>query len=416
MKYHVLAMLCLAAMIAYIQRLAFSVCEQQIRVDLVLDKPRIGEIMAAWQLGYALLQLPSGWLADRIGSRLSLTIFITTWSGLMGIATLCTDYWSLLLVWGSMGMAQAGVFPCATKLIGEWFGATRRASASGFLASSMALGIALAPLLTTQLQGVGWNWTSIFLLYVVPGWLWAAVFIATTRTRVVPVETADSKSEGRNQESESLVRLSWGDYLSNVSLWYLCGQQFFRAAAMMFFQNWFPTFLRETRGVDVVASGKLAFVVGLGALLGGMCGGLFSDWLLVKTGNRRLSRQGIAIFGMLTCGCLIGISYFVTDIHVAIGCISLGAFLATFGGISGYTMAIEFGGRHVATTFSLMNMCGNIGAAIFPLLVGYIAVTQFGWDGVLFLSVIILFIDAFCWAMLNPKSTISGERLTHAKT
>jgi sugar phosphate permease len=182
---------------------------------------------------------------------------------------------------------------------------------------------------------------------------------------------------------------------------------------MMFFQSWFPTFLRETRGVDLVGSGKLAFVVGLGAMLGGMSGGVFSDWLLVRTGNRRLARQGIAVFGMLSCAGLIAGSYFISNTTIAIRCISLGAFLATFGGISGYTLAIEFGGRSVATTFSIMNMCGNIGAALFPLAVGYISDSRLGWDGVLFLCVIILVIDAYCWAMLNPTKTITGESLTH---
>ena len=185
---------------------------------------------------------------------------------------------------------------------------------------------------------------------------------------------------------------------------------------MMFFQSWFPTFLRETRHVDLAGSGKLAFVVGVGALLGGMSGGIFSDWLLGRTGNRRLARQGIAVTGMLACAGLIGASYFISNTNLAIGCVSLGAFLATFGGVSGYTMAIEFGGRQVATTFSLMNMCGNIGAALFPLFAGYISDSTWGWSGVLFLSVIILVIDAICWALLNPKQTISGESLKYEKS
>jgi MFS family permease len=210
--------------------------------------------------------------------------------------------------------------------------------------------------------------------------------------------------------------IRWLDYLTSVPMWLLCAQQFFRAAAMMFFQSWFPTFLRETRGVDLAASGKLAFVVGIGALLGGMSGGLFSDRLLKRTGNRRLARQGIALTGMLACGCLIGISYFISNINIAIACVSLGAFLATFGGVSGYTMAIEFGGKHVATTFSIMNMCGNIGAALFPLLAGYISEGPSGWTGVLFLSVIILVVDAVCWALLNPTHTISGESLKYEKS
>ena len=410
MKYYVLFMLCLAAIIAYVQRQAFSLCEQQIRFDLDLDKPQIGQIMAAWQLGYALMQLPSGWLADRLGSRSSLTLFVLAWSSLLGAASWCTTYTSLIVVWGLMGMAQAGVFPCCTKLIGERFGATFRATASGFLASSMALGIALAPLLTTQLLSAELSWQTVFGWYVVPGFIWASVFMFSTSSE-------NSVVEHRVDGSGAVVpSIQWSDFLTSLPMWLLCAQQFFRAAAMMFFQSWFPTFLRETRGVDLVISGKLAFVVGIGALLGGMSGGVFSDWLLVRTGNRRLARQGIALTGMLACGCLIGLSYFISNTNIAIACISLGAFLATFGGVSGYTMAIEFGGRQVATTFSLMNMCGNIGAALFPLIAGYLSESSLGWTGVLFLSVIILVIDAVCWGLLNPTHTISGESLNYEKS
>ena len=308
-----------------------------------------------------------------------------------------------------MGMAQAGVFPCCTKLIGERFGATFRATASGFLASSMALGIALAPLLTTQLLSAELSWQTVFGWYVVPGFIWASVFMFSTSSE-------NSVVEHRVDGSGAVVpSIQWSDFLTSLPMWLLCAQQFFRAAAMMFFQSWFPTFLRETRGVDLVISGKLAFVVGIGALLGGMSGGVFSDWLLVRTGNRRLARQGIALTGMLACGCLIGLSYFISNTNID-ACISLGAFLATFGGVSGYTMAIEFGGRHVATTFSLMNMCGNIGAALFPLIAGYLSESSLGWTGVLFLSVIILVIDAVCWGLLNPTHTISGESLNYEKS
>jgi MFS family permease len=118
---------------------------------------------------------------------------------------------------------------------------------------------------------------------------------------------------------------------------------------------------------------------------------------------------------MLSCAGLIGISYFIAYTPLAIGCVVAGAFLATFGGVSGYTVAIELGGRQVATTFSLMNMCGNIGAALFPYTVGYMNDLGMGWGSVVVLCVLILVIDALCWALLNPTHTVTGEELAHAR-
>jgi MFS family permease len=190
----------------------------------------------------------------------------------------------------------------------------------------------------------------------------------------------------------------------------LCAQQFFRAAGMVFFMTWFPTFLQKTRNVSLLDSGILTTVAGVGGVLGSLFGGFFSDWLLKKTGNSRLSRQGIAVFGMSACSLLIVLSYFSQTVTQSIACITLGAFCATFGGVSGYTVAISFGGRHVATVFSTMNTFGNIGAALFPLTAGWLVATTGNWNLILFLFASVMAIDALCWALLNPQGTLFGDQ------
>jgi MFS family permease len=148
----------------------------------------------------------------------------------------------------------------------------------------------------------------------------------------------------------------------------------------------------------------------MGGVLGSLLGGFASDALLARTGNRRLSRQGIAVAGMACCSALIVASFFIADTHWAMAAIGLGAFCATFGGVSGYTVAIEFGGKHVGTVFSTMNMCGNIGAMLFPITAGWLVATTNNWNLALFLFAVIMAIDAVCWALLNPQGTLFGEK------
>jgi MFS family permease len=108
---------------------------------------------------------------------------------------------------------------------------------------------------------------------------------------------------------------------------------------------------------------------------------------------------------------LIVLSYYAQDLNQSIALISLGAFCATFGGVSGYTVAIRFGGNNVATVFSTMNMFGNIGAALFPLSAGWLVAQTGNWNLILFLFAGVMAIDAVCWALLNPKGTLfGGER------
>jgi MFS family permease len=177
---------------------------------------------------------------------------------------------------------------------------------------------------------------------------------------------------------------------------------------MVFFMTWFPTFLQKTRGVSQFDSGWLTTVAGIGAVVGSLTGGFFSDWLLKKTLSQRLSRQGVAVAGMSGCAVLIVLSYYAQDLNQSIALISLGAFCATFGGVSGYTVAIRFGGNNVATVFSTMNMFGNIGAALFPLSAGWLVAQTGNWNLILFLFAGVMAIDAVCWALLNPKGTLFG--------
>jgi MFS family permease len=410
-RYQVLGLLAVVAAIAYVQRAAISVPAAEIADDLQFGNLArdMGRVQSAWYLCYALMQLPSGWFADRVGSRRAIVVLALLWSCATLLSGLATDFTSLLLLWGLMGAAQAGAFPCAAKAIGQIFPEAERARASGLLACGMAVGGAIAPVLTaTFLELVSplseelstARWRLLFASYAVPGVLWAVGFLVLVPAKQLPAVRSSTASH---------QRIDWTRLFRSGSLALLCAQQFFRAAGMVFFLTWFPVFLQQTRGVSSLQSGVLTTIAGVGGALGSVSGGFFSDWMYRRTGNARLSRQGIAVAGMSICSGLIVASYFVADVNSSIALISLGAFCATFGGISGYTVAISFGGRHVATVFSTMNMCGNIGAALFPITAGWLVGLTGNWNLILFLFAGVMAVDAVCWAMLNPQGTLFGD-------
>jgi MFS family permease len=411
LRYSVLLQLCLLAAIAYVQRAAMSVPALEIAEDLRFASVArdMGWVQSAWYLGYALMQLPSGWLADRWGSRRAVVVFCLSWSLMTLAAGFATGFASLLTLWGLMGAAQAGVFPAAAKAIGQIFPDSERARASGILAGGMSIGGAMAPLITAaglQLwlpvaeltEVLRWRW--LLWSFALPGVLWCGLFLVLTPARQLPVSR--EKLAGRTAVDYRLM-------LRSQPLLLLCLQQFFRAMGMVFLLTWFPVFLQQTRGVSTLESGYLASYAGLGSVLGSFSGGFVSDWLLRRTGRRRLSRQGLAVAGMSSCAVLIVLSYFASSTSVSIALIAAGVFCATFGGVSGYTVAIEFGGGHVATVFSTMNMCGNFGATLFPITAGWLVARTDNWDLILFLFAGIMAVDAVCWALLNPSGTLFGD-------
>jgi MFS family permease len=432
MRYAILTFLWAVALVAYVQRSAISVPLQEIGRDLAVQDTWFGDatralgfLQSAWHFGYALFQIPAGRLADRIGGRRAIVLLAVLWSLATAVTGLAQSYWQIVAAWMLMGVLQAGVFPCAVRSIGQVFGEKERARASGWLAAGMLAGGAVAPVLTAGLLAwfAAWGeftgvapWRACLVLYCLPGLAWAAAYWLGTRSMGLDEPgsadyqsaatgggTADYRSAaagGATAECQAAgpVRV-WTD----PSLLLLCGQQFLRAAAMIFFVTWFPTFLRETRGVSLLQAGLLASYAGVAAMLGGVCGGYASDWLLARTGNKRIARQFLAAVAMATCAILIVLSSFVADVNVAIAVISLGAFIACFGGVAGYTVAIDYGGDRVGTVFGAMNMAGSTGAMLFPVTVGWLVSVTGTWNAALFAFALLMAVDAVLWAMLNPR-------------
>src|SRR5260370_35273319 len=82
-----------------------------------LSDTAMGMIFSAFALGYALAQIPSGWLADRVGPRLALALVTGVWSALTSLPGAAGNLTSLLTIRFLFGVREAGAVPaCSTAL------------------------------------------------------------------------------------------------------------------------------------------------------------------------------------------------------------------------------------------------------------------------------------------------------------
>lgn len=410
-RYVVMVWLCTAAIIAYVQRNCISVAEEDIRRDLHLTTTGMGLVMNAFLISYALFQIPAGLISHVWGTRRALPLFAILWSVANGLTALASDLPVLFLTRFGVGAAQAGIFVCSTLSISKWFGPTNRALPSGLLGSAMSVGAALAAAVTgLLLEWVSWPW--VFVLFALPGLVWAVGFYLWFRDdprdhpAVNAGELALLEQSATSPTKPSNEPTPWKLLLTSPAMAWICGQQFFRAAAYFFFTSWFPTFLKMTRHVNTADAGLLTSLPLLGVVFGGFIGGILSDWLFAKTGSRRLSRQGLAVASLAVCALCIVLAYFVEDALWAVLIISSGSFCAAFAGTCAYTITIDMGGKHVAMVFSLMNTSGNVGAMLFPALVPVLVRATGNWDLVLFVFAGVYLAAAICWAFLNPDGSI----------
>ncbi len=272
------------------------------------------------------------------------------------------------------GAGQAGIFPAATGSIARWFPGHKRAVASGYLTAFMSLGAAAANWLGGWVLGQDIRWPWLFLLPGVLGLVWAALFYFWYRDQpqehpaISPAELAiiqgDSPAPKVSERTERRG-VPWLLLARSRAMWLIACQQFFRAAGYALFLSWFPKYLGKVYGATVEEAGILTSIALIGVVIGSAVGGIVSDWMLRRTGSRRGSRKGLSAVTMLLCAACFWGSAYASTATQAIALIAPAAFFGSIAGPAVYALTIDMGDRHVGTVFSVMNMAGNIGAAVF---------------------------------------------------
>lgn len=417
LRYFVLASLLVITAINYIQRNAMGPAATTIERALSLENWQLDLILGAFFWSYTFLQVPSAWLAQRWGPRCALSLFAAGWSLTTLACGLAIGFADLYLIRLLLGALQAGIFPCATLILAVWYPPTQRGLASALLNSCMLLGGAAGTLLTGLALGP-FGWRGVFVLYAIPGLLWAVWFYWWFRNR--PQEhpavnaqelalLAPAAPEPTTTTSATTPRptVSWLVLLTSIPLLLLCTQQFFRAAANRLFDSRLPTYFEQERGQSVEQAAVLASWPQLFGIVGGIVGGVLSDWVLQRTGSRRLARNGVAVSSIAIGMGFYLVAYLLTDVQLAALFLSVGFFFFCFSSPCGYALTLDIGGRYLGVVFGLMNMAGNLGAAL------YVSTTMSlvnlgGWNLALGVWLSLHVFAILCWLFLDPSETI-GE-------
>ena len=129
------------------------------------------------------------------------------------------------------------------------------------------------------------------------------------------------------------------------------------------------------------------------------------DWILRRTGSKQFSRQVVGTISVFLSAQFLLVAYFLEVSLPVVGCITASAFFAGMSGPAGYTVSIDLGGKHVGTVFSTMNMAGNLGAALTPIVVERLA-AGWGWNLVLLFLSAVYVAAGLCWIFLKVQGSI----------
>ena len=405
---HTMLGFALAAMaVAYLDRVCISTAAPAIKADLGLSDVQMGTVFSAFTLAYALFEVPSGWLADRFGARLTLTRIVVWWSAMTAATGAATGFGSLVLLRGLFGMGEAGVMPSLTRAFGRWLPLRERGRAFGLTIMAAALGGAVTqPIVVLMLGIVGWR--QAFAIFACVGLVWAVLWFRWFRDEPgahAGVNSAELAIIGCDVSSADHPRVPWRRLLRNRTMLALCAMYFGAIYGWYFYLTWLPTYLLRARGFDLEAVGWLAALPLLAIAAGSLSGGALSDALARRFG----ARAGLRLPGLvglpLAALAILG-AIRTPEPRVAAFCLAAAAGLAALGVAPAWSVCLAVGGRHAGVVSGAMNTFGNLGGVASPLAVGWSLDAIGSWDVPLYSVVAFYLLAALCWLGIDPAARI----------
>lgn len=294
MRWVMISFAFLATVLNYVDRLAFNYLGAEGALRQLIPNDYFGYISTAFFVAYMLSNAVSGFVIDRLGTRLGYALsmcFWTTASLLHALARLPLHFGIARFF---LGIGEAGNWPAAIKLTGEWFPSAERSTASGIFNSGSAIGSVIAPPLIAYL-GTSYGWQTTFIVIGVLGYLWLIAFWFTYYT---PKQSAAIKSK----------RIPIGKLIKNRFVLSLTLSKICMDPIWYFITFWIGRYLVDVHGWGLAKIGIYAMIPFIAADAGNILGGLFTQ-LIIKKGiaPHKARKLSVTLFGLLTaCSLILG--------------------------------------------------------------------------------------------------------------
>jgi ACS family hexuronate transporter-like MFS transporter len=392
LRWIIAAMLCLATMINYTDRLALSVVSVDLRTEFSLTEQDYSHILTLFMLAYAIMYAGSGYIVDRMGTRRGFAAFIFAWSIAQILHAFAIGKWSLAGCRFLLGLTEPGNFPAAAKAVAEWFPPEQRALGVGIFNAGSALGSSLAPPMVAWLT-LQHGWRTAFVATGAMGLVWLVAWLVLYQPPHLnrwlrPAEYEAMKGRIRPPEETAPATsstLSWHAIIRMRQCWTLILVRFFTDPVIYFVIFWLPEYLRKERGFDLAMVGKYAWVPFIFSDIGYVLGGWLSGRLMRAGWSLPRARKFVMALGASLLPAAI-LAPLVPSAWMAIGATCFVTLGHAFWIANLLTLPTDlFKGPEMGTATGFSGMGGAIGGMLANLGTGYI-VSHFSYTPIFLLA------------------------------
>ena len=433
-RYWVIVFAIVLAVIQYVDRVAISQAMPEIAKEMKFTDTQKGAIFSAFGLAYALFEIPTGWLGDKIGARKVLIRVVLWWSFFTAATGWAWNHVSMVVMRFLFGAGEAGCFPNLTKALSTWLPLHERTRAQSLMWMGARWGGAFTPLLVVSVMAFV-NWRIAFLIFAALGVVWTFVFYLWFRDHPRDHPSVNAAEleliNDHPDHSSSHGSVPWRALVTSPTMWLLWMQYFCLSYGWYFYVTWLPDYLKSVRGLEMKSNVVMnalanflessfspeltmkllaAALAGIPLLFGGF-GCLISGWitsrLMARGGSVTRIRRAFGIIGFTGAAALLMTSYYIKDPLLAMLAMGMASFSNDLTMPGSWTTCMDVGGRYAGTVSGSMNMMGNFGGMAGPLVVGLVLqYTARDWHLTFLISSIVYVLGAVCWMFIDPVTPL----------
>lgn len=374
-RWVILGLLFFATTVNYLDRMVIGLLAPDLQAAYDISDKQYGKIQSAFALAYAAGQLVSGALLDLIGVRAGFAIALIAWSAASIGHAFAYSFQTFRLARTFLGIAESPNFPACTKTISEWFPRKERAFAFGFVNAGTNMGALLAPIAVPYLANhYGWKWAFVGTGLIGLFWLifWLPLYKAPEKH---PKVSGSELAYIQSDPPEPTVKIPWLTLFTYRGAWAFALGKFLTDSMWWFYMTWFPKFLHDRHGLNLLTIGVPLVVIYLMADAGSIAGGWLSSFMIKRGSTVNRARKTAFII----CSIAMFPVFFAQSIsNLWLAVFVLGLATAAHQGYSSnlYTLVSDlFPRQAVGSVAGFGGTAGYLGASLFQLAVGYMVQT-----------------------------------------
>ncbi|MEK9199024.1 MFS transporter [Ureibacillus sp. FSL E2-3493] len=399
-RYRILFIVFFITALSFADRAIVSIAGDAISEDFQIDGVILGLMFSAFSFTYVIAQIPGGVLVDTFGPKRIHIILIAIWTVLLfghgvtpwlPISLMATTF---IVLRALTGLVSAPMFSVNSRVVAEWFPVKERAFATSIYTSSQYLSVVLfVPIF--GFISMQYDWSIIFLMMGIAMAFILILWITYFRLPLEHPKTSEAerallqeKKEVQREEKNIVFdKKPVRQLLTNQMTVGIYIGQYCSAVINYFFMTWFPLYLIHTSDITVYETSLYMIFPALGAFIGSLMAGYFSDRLLAKGYSHTFSRKLPITIGLIASSLIISLIW-IQSVIIAVICVTVVLWGRGFSGL-GWTLVTETVSKEFIGIHSgIFNTFSNLSGITTPLVIGYLFETQQNFNGA------ILFIGA----------------------